>query len=527
MSYKADKVPTDKATLSGAKAELSSRHAERGSRNLAHTLSTIGRPNVLLVGDFMLDKYVWGEVKRISQEAPIPVINVTSEEIRPGGAGSVANNLVHLGANVYCCGVIGNDAEGERLREILNTLGVQTDGIIEDCNRPTTVKVRMMGHLQSAGRGVQQLLRIDYEKTDDIQGKIQDEIIARINNKVQLPDVILVSDMNKGVISKQIAEEVINYGKKQNVPIIVDPRYSDDYGNYKDATAIAPNRYETELSTGIKITGVDSLKSAGKKLSEDLSLEYVIITVDKDGMFLYKKNGEYNLIHTVPKDVYDVSGAGDMVLSVLGFVVGGGYSFEDAARIANIAAGIEVGKIGAVPVSKSEILSELMGGPNPLYSKIKVLDELEKILDRHRKNKDKIVFTNGCFDILHIGHIEYLKFSKRAGDVLVVGLNTDESIRAQKGKSRPFVREDERARLISALEDVDYVVLFDEQTPESLIRRVKPDILVKGEDWREKGVVGREFVESYGGKVLLAPLVKGISTTDIVSRVLERSGRIR
>ncbi len=473
----------------------------------------------------MLDKYVWGEVKRISQEAPIPVINVTSEEVRPGGAGSVANNLIHLGANVYCCGVVGNDDEGKRLREMLSNLKVETDGIVEDCNRPTTVKVRMMGHLQSAGRGVQQLLRIDYERTDDIQGKIQDEIIDKIKNKVQHYDVILISDMSKGVVSKQILEAVINYGKKQKVPIIVDPRYGGDYGNYKGATAIAPNRYETELSTGIKITGIDSLKAAGKKLLKDLSLEHVIITVDKDGMFLYNKNGEYNLIPTVPKDVYDVSGAGDMVLSVLGFVAGGGNSFEDAAAIANVAAGIEVGKIGAMPISRSEILSELMGGPNPLYSKIKVLDELEKILDKHRGNNDKIVFTNGCFDILHIGHVEYLKFSKRAGDVLVVGLNTDESVRAQKGRGRPFVAEDERARLVSALEDVDYVVLFDEQTPETLIRRVKPDILVKGEDWREKGVVGREFVESYGGKVLLAPLVKGVSTTDIVSKVLAKTNK--
>jgi len=474
----------------------------------------------------MLDKYVWGEVRRISQEAPIPVINVTSEEVRPGGAGSVANNLAELGANVYCCGVIGNDDEGKRLREMLNNLRVETDGIVEDCNRPTTVKVRVMGHLQSAGRGVQQLLRIDYEKTDDIQEKIQNEIINKIKDKIQHLDVILVSDMNKGAVSKQIVTAVINYGKKQKIPVIVDPRYGGDYDNYKGATVIAPNRYETELSTGIKITGIDSLKAAGKKLLKDLSLEYVIITVDKDGMFLCNKNGEYNLIHTVPKDVYDVSGAGDMVLSVLGFVAGGGNSFEDAAAIANVAAGIEVGKIGAMPISRSEILSELMGGPNPLYSKIKVLDELEKILDKHRENNEKIAFTNGCFDILHVGHIEYLKFSRRAGDVLVVGLNTDASVRAQKGQSRPFVVEDERARLVSALEDVDYVVLFDEQTPESLIRRVKPDILIKGEDWKEKGVVGREFVESYGGKVLLAPLVKGVSTTDIVSKVLEKTNKL-
>ena len=494
------------------------------SENLVHILSNIGRPNIMLVGDFMLDKYVWGEVNRISQEAPIPVLNVASEEIRPGGAGSVASNLAHLGANIFCYGTIGNDNEGRLLLDNLNDLGVDTEGIVQDSDRPTTVKVRMMGHLQSAGKGIQQLLRIDYEKTEDIEEKKQEAIINKIEGKIQQVDIVLISDMNKGLLSRRILDAVIKSGKDHNVPVIVDPGLTKDYGIYRGATAITPNRFETKLSTGIKITDVNSMKSAGKKLLEENLFEHIIITADKDGMFLYSRDGKCKLISTVPKDVYDVSGAGDMVLSVFGFVVGSKNSFEDAAMIANVAAGVEVGKIGAVPISKSEILSELMGGSNPLYTKIKVLDELEEILNRHRKENKKIVFTNGCFDILHVGHIEYLKFSRKQGDVLVIGLNTDRSVREQKGDKRPFVSEDERARLISALEDVDYVILFDDLTPEKLIRRVKPDVLVKGEDWKEKGVVGREFVESYGGKVILAPLVKDVSTTDIVSRILERSG---
>mgnify|MGYP000695831944 CR=1 FL=1 len=500
-----------------------SEKVELESRNLVHILSNIGSPNILLIGDFMLDKYVWGEVKRISQEAPIPVLNVTSEEARPGGAGSVAHNLAHLGANVYCFGLVGNDNDGKLLLDNLNGIGVETDGIVQVSDRPTTVKVRMMGHLQSAGRGIQQLLRIDYEKTDDIEEEMQDEIINNIETKINNVDIILISDMNKGVLSKRILETVIRLGKDHKVPVIVDPRLSNDYTIYKGATAITPNRFETKLSTGIKITDVNTMKSAGKKLLEESCLEYVIITADKDGMFLFRKDGSYDLISTVPKDVYDVSGAGDMVLSIFGFVVGSKNSFENAAMIANIAAGVEVGKIGAVPVSKSEILSELMGGSNPLYTKIKVLDELEEKLNKHRENGERIVFTNGCFDILHIGHIEYLKFSRQQGDLLVIGLNTDRSVREQKGDKRPFVSEDERARLISALEDVSYVILFDELTPEKLIRRIKPDILVKGEDWKEKGVVGREFVESYGGKVILAPLVDNVSTTDIVTRILDRN----
>ncbi|MHC4139448.1 MAG: PfkB family carbohydrate kinase [Planctomycetota bacterium] len=441
-------------------------------------------------------------------------------------AGSVANNLANLGANVCCYGVIGNDNDGKLLLDNLNSIGVETDGIVQVSDRPTTVKVRMMGHLQSAGRGIQQLLRIDYEKIDDIEKEMQDEIINKIEIKVQHVDIILISDMNKGVLSRRILEMVIRLGKDHKVPVIVDPRLSNDYTIYKGATAITPNRFETKLSTGIKVTDVNSMKSAGRKLLEESFFEYVIITADKDGMFLYRKDGSCDLIPTVPKDVYDVSGAGDMVLSVFGFVVGSNNSFENAAMIANIAAGVEVGKIGAVPISKSEILSELMGGANPLYTKIKVLDELEEKLNKHRENNERIVFTNGCFDILHIGHIEYLKFS-RQGDVLVIGLNTDRSVREQKGDKRPFVSEDERARLISALEDVSYVILFDELTPEKLIRRIKPDVLVKGEDWKEKGVVGREFVESYGGKVVLAPFVNNVSTTDIVTRILERNSNPR
>jgi D-beta-D-heptose 7-phosphate kinase/D-beta-D-heptose 1-phosphate adenosyltransferase len=430
------------------------------SHSLVHLLSNIGSPDVLLIGDFMLDKYVWGEVKRISQEAPIPVLNVTSEEIRPGGAGSVANNLAHLGANVCCYGAVGDDDDGKRLLNNLNGIGVETDGILSASDRPTTVKVRMMGHLQSAGKGIQQLLRIDYEKIDDIEEKMQDEIINKIEIKVPHVDIILISDMNKGVLSGRILKTIIKLGQDNNIPVIVDPRLSSDYKIYKGATAITPNRFETKLSTGIKITDINSMKTAGKKLLEESLFEHVIITADKDGMFLYGNDGSCNLIPTVPKDVYDVSGAGDMVLSIFGFVVGSKNSFESAAMIANIAAGIEVGKIGAVPISKSEILSELMGGSNPLYTKIKVMDELEEILNKHRESNERIVFTNGCFDILHIGHIEYLKFSRQQGDVLIIGLNTDRSVREQKGEQRPFVSEDERARLISALEDVSYVILL-------------------------------------------------------------------
>lgn len=485
-------------------------------------ISNLGSPRIMVIGDLMLDKYVWGEVKRISQEAPIPVINVSSEDVRPGGAGSVVNNLQTLGAQVLACGIIGNDTYGHTLLNLFRDMGVDTTGIMVDKSRPTILKIRFLGHLQTAGKGVQQLLRVDYEKTHVISAEIETQLAGYLNKNIPSCDIVLVSDMNKGLLSHSFLKTIVTICKKHEKIVIVDPKLMSDYSCYEGFTAITPNRNETEIATGIKIADNDSLHRAGSKLVSGLSLEYCIITIDKDGMFLYHKSGNGKVIPTVPRTVFDVTGAGDMVLSMFGMVVGTGHSFEDAALLANVAAGIEVGKIGATPVSKGEIMNELMGGKSRLSDKIRDVEVLKGILNEHRKKNDKIVFTNGCFDILHIGHVEYLKFARKQGDLLVVGLNTDRSVRSQKGPARPFVSETERAKMLAALEDVTYVVLFDELTPLNLIRAVKPDVLVKGEDWKNAGAVGGEFVESYGGKVVFAPFVEGVSTTNIVSRIIRR-----
>ncbi|MGR3311413.1 MAG: D-glycero-beta-D-manno-heptose 1-phosphate adenylyltransferase [Candidatus Brocadiales bacterium] len=487
---------------------------------LVEILTNIDKPNILVIGDLMLDKYVWGEVKRISPEAPIPILSVTSEDSRPGGAGCVINNLCYLGARVYCVGTIGADDEGHQLLNQISKLGAETSGILEDAERPTTVKVRMMGHLQTASRGIQQLIRVDYEKTHPISINVEKKIIQHLEERISHTNVVLVSDMNKGLLSEKILKAIVRLGKKHSIPVIVDPKLSDSYSCYAGVTVITPNRYETKFSTGIALVGQESLKTAGKKLVNELGLECAIITIDKDGIFLYRNDENCRLIPTVPKEVSDVTGAGDVILSVLGFVTAGGYSLEDAAAIANVAAGIEVGKIGAIPVSISEILKELTDREQPFAHKILDAHELTEHLNQCRMSRQKIVFTNGCFDILHVGHIEYLKFSRRQGDVLVVGLNTDRSVREQKGSNRPVVPQHERAQLLAALEDIDYVILFDEPTPDELIKKVKPDVLVKGEDWQDKGVVGSEFVQSYGGKVVLAPLVEGVSTSNILSRIV-------
>src|SRR3989337_1023448 len=485
---------------------------------LFNIVSNLGSPKIMVIGDLMLDKYVWGEVKRISQEAPIPIINVSSEDVRPGGAGSVVNNLKTLGAQVFACGIIGDDAPGQALVNIFKQLGADTAGIIVDKSRPTIMKMRFMGHLQTAGKGVQQLLRVDYEKAHVISAEIETQLNNYLNKTIPSCDVVLVSDMNKGLLSHSFLKTIVTLCKKHKKIAIADPKLVNDYSCYEGLTALTPNRNETEFATGIKITDNDSLHRAGNKLVSNLSLEYCVITIDKDGMFLYHKNGGGKIIPTVPRAVFDVTGAGDMVLSIFGMVVGSGHGFEEAAPLANVAAGIEVGKIGATPVSKGEIMSELMGVKNQFSGKIKDIEVLDGILNEHRKKNAKIVFTNGCFDILHIGHIEYLKFARKQGDLLVVGLNTDRSVKNLKGPTRPFVSEVERAKMLSALEDVTYVVLFDEQTPLNLIKAVRPDILVKGEDWKNAGAVGSEIVEAYGGKVVFAPFVAGISTGNIVSR---------
>ncbi len=487
---------------------------------LIQIISDIKSPSIIVVGDIMLDRYVWGEVNRISPEAPIPIINVTHEELRPGGAGAVIANLTHLGAKVFCTGILGDDAAGRDLSRMLKDLGADTSGIFIDTERPTTVKTRIMGQLHTAGRAVQQLLRIDHEKTHPAPKEIEEKVVDYIKKHLPQCHAVAFSDMNKGLITEKVLRIITELGRKAGKPLIVDPRVSRDCSVYKGVTAITPNRRETQIMTGLNVSTAGNLEKAGKKLVEDLDLHCAIITLDKDGIFLYQRDGTHAILPTNPKEVYDVTGAGDMILSMITFVVAGGFNFVEAARLANVAAGIEVGKIGVVPVSKEEILGVIYGN-HPSLGKIKTPKGLKEALEKHRTRTERIVFTNGCFDILHRGHVEYLGFARNQGELLVVGLNTDRSVNGMKGPRRPVVPEQDRARVLAALEDVDYVVLFDEPTPEALIREVRPDILVKGEDWAEEGVVGREFVEANGGKVVLAPLVEGISTSNIISRIAE------
>ncbi|MBM4045278.1 MAG: bifunctional heptose 7-phosphate kinase/heptose 1-phosphate adenyltransferase, partial [Planctomycetes bacterium] len=401
-------------------------------------------------------------------------------------------------------------------------LGVGVEGVVEDPERPTTVKVRMMGQVQSARRAVQQLLRVDYEKTHAIGPKAEKKVVRAIETLGPKCDAIVVSDYDKGVLSKHVMAAVAHLRRTRNIPTIADPKLGRDYSLYSHMTAVMANRYETELATGVRLTGDGNLRRAGKRLVDMLKLDYAVITLDRDGIFFYPRSGAPELIPTLAKDVYDVTGAGDMAVSVLGLVVGSGHSFAEAVHLANVAAGIECGKLGATPVSKDEILAELMAKQRSAMAKVRPLPDLLRELSERRRAGQRVAFTNGCFDLLHIGHIECIKYARRHGDLLVVGMNSDASVRQLKGPNRPILSQQERAAILAALPEVDYVVIFDELSVAPLIKKVRPDVLVKGGDVGTDGVVGRDIVESHGGKVLLAPVVEGISTTDIVARILER-----
>lgn len=501
-------------------------------KSLRDILLGLKHPRVLVVGDLILDKYVWGETSRISPEAPVPVLLMREQESRPGGAGNVVNALAGLEAIVNCCGVVGDDADGRELSAMIKSECGDLTDIPINRNRPTIVKTRFVGYVQSAHRAMHHMLRVDSEDSSPVDSDTISKLAAFVKKAIPEHDVVIISDYGKGLLTAELTEALIDRCRQMDVPVIVDPCMNRDYRVYQGADCITPNRYETQLATGIALDSEEDMKAAARKLQGSIELNTVIITLDRDGMYLYeteKKNGKKRVrkserVPTHPREVYDVTGAGDMVVSVLAMMVGAGVDYRSAVEIANIAAGLEVGKVGAALVTRQEIMGEIQARDGGLPHKLKELPELLRLLDEHRRKREKIVFTNGCFDLLHMGHIEYLKFSRKQGDLLVVGINSDRSVQELKGPNRPILAQNDRAQVLAGLEDIDYIVVFDETTPDELIRKVRPDVLVKGEDWREKGVVGRDFVESYGGQVVLAPLVKGISTTDIVSRIINRYG---
>jgi D-beta-D-heptose 7-phosphate kinase/D-beta-D-heptose 1-phosphate adenosyltransferase len=487
--------------------------------DLLKTVTSLGSPSILLVGDFMLDAYVYGDALRISPEAPVQVLKVVRREYSCGGAASVAADVLALGAKCLCVGIVGNDENGRHLRNLLSERGADISGLLTVQDRPTITKQRIIGLAQHLHR--QQLLRVDEENTEPLDAPQCEALLNLYKQKLAQADIVCLQDYNKGILQPAFCQETIRLAKQAGKKILVDPPLHEDYSKFTGATLITPNRKETSIASGISVDSIAAAKKAAQKLHRQLKLDAAVITLDKEGAFLHTDEISEQ-IPTQPRNVYDVTGAGDMMLAMIAVALAAGYDYKTAVRLSNIASGLEVEKFGVATVTVDEIVNEILASRKGKTGKIRDLTSLLEELAFCRRTERKIVFTNGCFDVLHVGHIEYLKFCKSHGDLVVVGLNSDNSVRQIKGPTRPVNNQHERAAVLAALESVDYVVIFDQPDPLELIKQVKPDILIKGADWAEKGAVGGDIVQSYGGKVIFAPLVQGKSTTATIEKLKQQ-----
>ncbi len=464
------------------------------------------QPNILVIGDLMIDHYLWGKCERISPEAPVQVVDVQKETTVLGGAGNVINNLISLGSKVCVLSVIGKDETANELKLMLQTAGAQSF-LIEEENRKTSKKSRIMASHS-------QVVRFDNESKDDISQTSEQALLNQFNQSIDTFDIVLFSDYGKGVLTQGLCQQLIAKANQKGKKVLVDPK-GKDYSKYQGAYLLTPNKKEAQEATNIKINNEASLNVALIKLKEIASLEISMITLSEDGI-AFLQNNEVIIKPTVAREVYDVTGAGDTVLASLGYALALNNDLASSVEFANLAAGVVVGKLGSATVSLDEIeeyKSSLHKSSIELH--IKTNQEIEKIASRLRSQNKKVVFTNGCFDILHKGHVSYLNVAKSFGDVLILGLNSDASVKRLKGESRPINCEEDRAYILSALECVDYVVIFDEDTPYELIKKVKPDVLVKGADYEGKTVVGSDIAK----ETKLVEFVNGKSTTNTINKI--------
>lgn len=465
-------------------------------------------PRILVIGDLMIDHYLWGGCERISPEAPVQVVDISRETTVLGGAGNVINNLVVLGSNVCVAGVIGNDESGEELRAMLEELGVSCEGLIIQNDRKTSKKSRIVASNQ-------QILRYDRESKESISNESVQAVITYVSSVINECDVVILSDYGKGVITDSLAQGIIQSARKLGKKVLVDPK-GKDYTKYRGAYLLTPNKKEASEATGITINDESSLRAALLQLKDTCDLECSMITLSEDGIAI--DDGSMRRFPTVAREVFDVTGAGDTVIASLSFALSCGMSIDESAQFSNRAAAVVVGKIGSATVTLEEIEEyEATLHQSDSHAHLKSASEIVEIVQRLKAKNKRIVFTNGCFDILHVGHVKYLQEAKSYGDVLIVGLNTDASVCVLKGPTRPVNTEEDRAYILGALEAVDYVVLFSDETPYELIKSIAPDILVKGGDYEGKSVVGAEFAR----ELRLVQFVDGKSTTATIARINE------
>ena len=476
---------------------------------LARTVVELPASRILVVGDLILDHYVEGAANRVSPEAPVLVFETQGERHQLGGAGNVAANLKGLGAEATVLGVVGEDVAAERLKELLQELLIDVSNLVVDTSRPTTRKTRYISRTA-------QVLRVDAEKRHHLQGEAEQRVLAYLGQRPFCHDAVLISDYGKGMVTAAVVAAAIEAAHSVGGPVIVDPK-GTDYSIYRGVDLMTPNQAEAEKATGIEIHGKDDLHRVAERLKAITGVKTATVTLGKEGIFYEAEDGEARIIPTEAKAVFDVTGAGDTVVAMLAFARACGVGMHESIRLANLAAGVTVGRFGTYAVSRQEILA-LLGQAG--RGKVLTLEEAVSVAAKLRSEGQDLVFTNGCFDILHPGHTDYLQRARSYGDALMVAVNTDESVKRQQKKGdRPINTLNDRMDVMAALHAVDYLVPFDEDTPATLIEAVSPQVLVKGEDWRDKGVVGREWVEARGGRVVLVPLREGCSTSAIIDRI--------
>lgn len=482
---------------------------------------TLPRPavRVFAVGDLIVDRYLTGDACRLSSEAPIPVVRTTRERNSLGGVGSVAVMAQGLGARVAISSVLGKDSEGELARSMLSA-SFQTDHVVTDPSRCTTLKTRVLGSMD--GGKTQQIVRVDREDTHPIDEAVLAQVLPGIREIAGSSDVIAISDYGKGVCSSALLSQVSELASQLRVPIVCDPCVKTDLQSYVGFDCITPNRAAAARAAGLQIETPEQGVVAARKLLEAASARSVVVTLDADGIAWACRDGRAGLFPARFREATDVTGAGDMVLAVLACCIGSGMDYPESIELANTAAALEIQRAGAVPVGRHELVAEL-GRKGATSAKILSLEELLIELAHLRHAGQRIVFTNGCFDLLHPGHLDALSFARAQGDCLVVGLNSDSSVRSLKGSDRPIIDEVGRARMLAGLACVDYVVRFDDVTVADLVKAVRPDILVKSAEYQLENVIGRDIVESYGGRVVLAPMLPSYSTTSLIRRIQRQS----
>ena len=474
-------------------------------------LSRIKSKNILVVGDVMLDMYYLGDVKRISPEAPVPVFRKKKERSVLGGAANVAANLVAANQQVAMMATIGNDTNGDILLDRFAEKDISTELLIR-LQRNTTVKTRFLADNN------QQLLRLDVEDTDAITSEECEMLLTQLSARIGQFNLILISDYLKGLLTQELCQGIIKMAHKNHIPVVIDVK-DPKYGKYYGATLMKPNLNELRQLTGKSVHTDEEIIAAADDLRRRNNCQYVLTTLGARGMILVG-DGEPYCVSSLAREVYDVSGAGDTTIAYLATCMANGMSIREAVDLANYAAGIQVGKVGTSSVYLQEVRDLISNEDHGISHKVLSPEDIEQF----RKNNEakKIVFTNGCFDILHVGHKRYLQQAASLGDILVVAVNSDDSVRRLKGPSRPINGELDRVEMLSALAFIDYVTVFDEDTPYELIKKIQPDVLVKGGDYKPEEVVGRDIVEARGGRLELIPFVEGKSTTNIINKINEK-----